>query len=284
MKYSSIAAALVILSGGFAFSQSESFIVIEPGDELAGVYVDDVVQKTIMNDNRVLEYESVREADVPWQRRIWRVIDVREKLNLPFSYPEQPFFSILAEGALSGNIAVFRDENFTEMFTTDEVQRQLRSSDTVYVTDPITYEREVQVVENEINPADIKRFRIKEMWYFNKQTSRMQVRILGIAPIREYFDEDTGIFKYEAPLFWIYLPEARHVLARYPVFNEVNDVSVMSWADLFDLRKFSSYIYKQSNIHDVRLKDIYPDGIDRLYESEKIKSELFNWEHDLWTY
>ena len=112
----------------------------------------------------------------------------------------------------------------------------------------------------------------------------MQVRILGVAPIREYFDKESGAFKYEAPMFWIYMPEARKALARYRVFNEMNDASMISWADLFDMRKFSSYIYKQSNIHDMRMKDMYPDGLDRLYESEKIKSELFNWEHDLWTY
>ena len=113
----------------------------------------------------------------------------------------------------------------------------------------------------------------------------MMVRILGIAPIKEYYDEDTGAFKYEAPLFWIYYPEAREALSRYTVFNEYNDASVITWYDLFEMRKFSSYIYKESNVHDVRLIDLFPNsGIDRLMESDRIQSELFNWEHDLWTY
>jgi len=111
------------------------------------------------------------------------------------------------------------------------------------------------------------------------------VRILGIAPLQEVFDEDTGTFKYELPLFWVYYPEAREVLSRYTVFNEMNDASVITWSDLFEMRRFSSYIYKQSNVLDVRLIDMFPNsGVDRLLESEKIKSELFNWEHDLWTY
>ena len=93
------------------------------------------------------------------------------------------------------------------------------------------------------------------------------------------------IFKYEAPLFWVYYPEARETLSRYMVFNEFNDASVVTWYDLFEMRKFSSYIYKQSNVHDVRLIDVFPNnGVDRLLESDKIESELFNWEHDLWTY
>ena len=62
---------------------------------------------------------------------------------------------------------------------------------------------------------------------------------------------------------------------------------------LFDARVFSSYIYKKSNVLDFRLKDFYvadPEdtqnraGIDMLLQSEKIKNELLNMEHDLWEY
>ena len=107
----------------------------------------------------------------------------------------------------------------------------------------MTYEEQVKITRSEINPLDIKRYRVKEIWYFDKETSRLMVKILGVAPIREFYDEDTGIFKYEAPMFWIYFPEARDVLSRYPVFNEFNDASMISWADLFMMRKFSSYIF-----------------------------------------
>jgi gliding motility associated protien GldN len=113
----------------------------------------------------------------------------------------------------------------------------------------------------------------------------MKVRILGIAPIRDYYDEDTGAFKYEAPMFWVYYPEAREVFSRHRVFNEYNDAAPMTWFDLFELRRFSSYVYKESNVLDARLVDLFPlNGIDRLMESDNIKKDLFNWEHDLWTY
>jgi hypothetical protein len=48
-------------------------------------------------------------------------------------------------------------------------------------------------------------------------------------------------------------------------------------------RIFSSYVVKQSNDKDERIKD-YAQGIDRLYESQRIKKELMNWEIDLWQY
>ena len=267
------------------FGQAETRIITESSDPLEDTYIDDVVAKRLIYETRVLDYEPVREADVPWEKRIWRVIDVREKINLPFVYPEMPLFSIFSEAASNGEVRVFADDKFTQMLTPEEVEGQLVEIDTVVVYDPDTYEENVKITRDELNPEDIKRYRVKEIWYFDEEASRMKVRILGIAPIRDYYDKETGVFKFEGPMFWVYYPEAREVLARHRVFNENNDAAPMTWYDLFEMREFSSYIYKSSNVLDYRLMDYYPnDGIARLLESEKIKAELFNWEHDLWTY
>lgn len=269
------------------WAQAEETIITESSDPVEDTYLDDVVRRTMIFENRVLPYEPLREADIPWERRIWRVIDVREKINLPFTYPVQPFFSIIADAAQSGEIKVFKDENFKEMMTPEEVTGKLNKIDTVLIFNIETYEDEVRIVPNPINPEDIKKYRVKEVWFFDKESSRMQVRILGIAPIQDVYDEETGIFKYPIPLFWVYYPEAREALSRYQVFNEYNDAAPGTWYDLFEQRRFSSYIYKQSNVLDFRLDDYFIEegsGVNRLMESERIKSELFNWEHDLWSY
>lgn len=269
------------------WAQAEETIITESSDPVEDTYLDDVVRRTMIFENRVLPYEPLREADIPWERRIWRVIDVREKINLPFTYPVQPFFSIIADAAQSGEIKVFKDENFKEMMLPEEVTGKLNKIDTVLIFNIETYEDEVQIVPNPVNPEDIKKYRIKEVWFFDKESSRMQVRILGIAPIQDVYDEDTGMFKYSIPMFWVYYPEAREALSRYQVFNEYNDAAPGTWYDLFEQRRFSSYIYKQSNVLDFRLDDYFIEegsGVNRLMESERIKSELFNWEHDLWSY
>jgi gliding motility associated protien GldN len=265
--------------------QAETRIIRESSDPLEDIYVDDIVPKRLIFESKVLAYEPVREADVPWEKRIWRVIDTREKMNLPFTYPEMPLFKILYDATANGEIKVFQDDKFTQMLTPEEVMSQLVTMDTVTVYDPDTYEETVKITRDELNPEDIKRYRVKEIWYFDEEASRMKVRILGIAPVRDFYDKDSGIFKFEGPIFWIYYPEVREVLARHRVFNEANDASTNTWYDLFEMRMFSSYIWKSSNVLDYRLTDFYPnDGIDLLMESEKIKAELFNWEHDLWTY
>lgn len=283
-----LAAILAVVFPGLLSGQAESVIITESSEPVEDVYLDDVVRRTEMYENRVLPYESLREADIPWERRMWRVIDVREKLNLPFSYPLQPFFTILSDAIQSGEIKVFKDENFKEMLSPDDVAAAIEGTpDTSLVFNPDTYEDEVVITRSPTNPEDIKKYRVKEMWFFDEEASRMGVRILGIAPIKDTYDKTTGAYKFSGPIFWVYYPEARETLARYQVFNEGNDASPGTWFDLFEQRRFASYIYKQSNVLDFRLEDFYPnedDGIDLLMESERIKAELFNWEHDLWTY
>ncbi len=253
--------------------------------------LDDIVEKRILNERFVLPYEPVREADLFWEKRIWRVLDIREKMNSPFSYPEAPFFALMVDGVENGDLTPYAEETFKTPLEQEDLNGMLFSIDTTFVTNPDTYEDEMTIVQNEINFEDIKRFRIKEIWFFDEESSTMKVRILGIAPVRNVNDENTGEFLFEQPMFWIYYPDAREYLARHKVFIPGNDANPLSWEDFFEMRPFSSYIYKESNVNDYRLED-YPSlggddlasGIQRLLESEKIKASIFNFEHDLWSY
>jgi hypothetical protein len=87
----------------------------------------------------------------------------------------------------------------------------------------------------------------------------------------------------ERELFWLYFDELRDVLVNYYVYNEKNDTQWMSFDDLFWKRKFSSTIYKVSDKFDRDIED-YKFGVEALYESEKVKESIRNWEHDLWNY
>jgi gliding motility associated protien GldN len=268
------------------FAQVPEDIITESSQPEDEEFIDGVIKPTLIYESRVLAYDPVREADVPWQRKIWRIIDIREKLNLPFAYPVKPFITILLEGIAAGEMAAFQKDDFKTQMTKEEIDQQLFTMDTVEIVDPETYETTVEVTRSDLNPEDIKRFRIKELWFFDEESSRMKVRVLGIAPIKAEYD-DFGNFKYEGPMFWAYYPQARDLLAKHRAFIQGNDAAPMTWENMFEMRKFSSYIWKSSNVFDYRMQD-FPEltnnPIDRLYESEKIKMDLFNWEHDLWSY
>lgn len=298
MKWTCLCLALFLLPGAALMAQDPEEIEVDstsepmPSEEITveetgETPLDDVVKKEIMLERRVLTYQPVRESDIFWEKRVWRVIDVREKMNLPFAYPEEPFFKILSDAASKGDLPVYTtDEDgakFKKRMSTDDVLSQLSKTDTVVTFDPETYEEKVAIVRNDVNWENVKRFRIKEVWFFDKETSQLQVRILGIAPMIDVTDNE-GNFRFEKPMFWVYYPQAREMFARHRVFTlGGNTNATISWEDMFEMRYFASYIYKESNVHDRKIDD-YVQGVDMLMESDRIKNDIFNFEHDLWQY
>lgn len=267
-------------------AQDPSNVLTESSEPDTNKYIplDDVVERKIISEKNVLAYDNPREADMYWSKRVWRVIDTREKINLVFRYEEGRFFDAMINGIKEGVITSYStvDDKFTSPLKAEDALNKLSKTDTIRTFDPETYEETYKVVKNDINPDDIKKFRIKEIWFFDKEASMVNCRILGIAPIQDVKDEN-GNFKYQEPLFWIYYPDARKYFARFNVFVEGNDAAQTTWEDWMEMRKFNSYIFKESNVYNRRIQD-YVTGVDMLMEGDKIKEELFNYEHDLWSY
>jgi gliding motility associated protien GldN len=279
---------MVVLTSSWAQNADDVIKMKESSQPLDEKYLNDIVERKLTLETRVIPYEPLREADVPWQRTVWRVIETREKMNIPFRNPQRPLFDILKENVFNGNLVPFEDDKFDKPLTQEAINSQLIKEETSTVYDPDTYEETVTVTRTETNAMAINRYRVKEIWYFDRKHSVVKVRILGISPLKEEWDVEMGVLKYEIPLFWVYYPEAREILSKEKVFSDFNDVFPMTWYDLFETRFFSSYIMKASNVLDLRLEHLFPKseeaGLDILLESEKIKKELFNFEHDLWEY
>ena len=282
MSLNNFLTIVLVLSVTYVFGQSEE-VIKDREFQPEETPLNGIVKAKKKSERMVLAYAPIEERDILWQKRIQRELDTREKMNLTFRYPVEPFFSILKTGIETGELKAYANEagEYVPM-QTEELALQFYSKDTVQIIDPETGALDFEEVQEEINPLDVKRFRLDEVWFFDSQRSTMRQRILWIAPIYEVYDKD-GKFLYEYPLFWIYYPHAREFLANHFVMNEMNDKNTMSWEDLFEMRFFASYIIKESNVHDRRLKD-YLQGRDMLLESERIKLEILNKEQDLWSY
>ncbi len=272
---------LLLLSLVLPFWMNAQEVILE--EKPAAPPLDGVVEKRIHSEKRVLTYPHLRENDLLWEKRIWRLIDTREKMNLCFRYPGENFFQILIDGIEQGEIQAFSPESdaFKLPMRQQDIQNELVSVDTIQVYDPTTLDPSLQIVENHLDAEKILRYRIKEVWYFDKKHGSLKVRILGIAPMIVEEDEN-GNFKYERPLFWVYYPECREWLARHNFYQQGNDHQQMSWEDLFEMRRFASYVTKESNVHDERLEDRL-SGLDRLLKAQQINQEIFNFESDLWS-
>ncbi len=240
---------------------------------------------------RVVPYTPIREADVMWARRVWRVIDLREKINHPLYYPTEPLaerkslFDVIKEGVTEGTLTAYDDEEFLVALTKAQATGKLGDSIQIYVEDPDdpTGDLIPETAYQELTPDRIKQYYVKEDWFFDRERSVMDVRIMGLMPIKEAIDQE-GNFKGYASTFWIYFPEARYVFANYDVFNRHNDAERRTFEDIFWKRMFNSYIKRWSNVYNNRIIDSYKKGLDALLEGEDIKEQIMFVEHDLWSF
>lgn len=262
---------------------------------------DAIVERNLVKDRTPLPYEHIREDDAVYRQRVWQEIDVHEKMNLPFVYRatedngSQIFINILLQAIKSGQITAFDatvDDRFTTPMTFKQIAENLVAKPHIaQIPDPVNDPdgskglMKDTLIQEEFSPDIIERYLIKEEWVFDKQSSRLQVRILGIAPEKDVKNPD-GSLRTVTPVFWVYYPDLRPMLAKFEAYNGKNYGARMSWEELFESRMFASRIVQSTidNPGDQPIAAYIKDPILRLLEGENIKEKIFNYEQDLWSY
>lgn len=244
------------------------------------------------NDRKPIPYAPLREADVMWSKRVWRTIDLREKMNLPYYYPLEErrdlksLFDVIKEGVRSGQLTAYGnpvlDDEFNSPMTKMDAESIFVQWDSSMSINPVTGNEEMMKYKKEVSSGDVVQYWIKEDWFIDKQRSVMDVRILGLCPLVMKYSESGDPVGLK-PLFWIYFPEARPLLAQNDVFLGFNNGQRLTFDDMFMKRMFSSYIHKESNVYD-RWINSYATGTDVILESDRVKEDMMNYESDLWHY
>jgi len=272
------------------------FVFVSFQKEADAQIVDGAYKREDLSKRKPVPLPYVREADVMWSKKIWRVIDLREKMNQILYFPTKEtegrfnLIGLLLRGIEDGQLTAYdarTDDEFKVPITFEQVKEMFgATSRTRQVRDGETGEMVNRLIEGEIRPEEVKQIMVKEEWYFDKQTSTLNVRIIGICPIQEYYrDEDINQTDVQRrQVFWVYYPEARDLMASNAVINPNNTARNMSFDDLFVKRYFNSYVVKESNTFNNRDISAYLSGRDAMLESKRIENEIFNFEQDLWEY
>ena len=323
-----------ILMGAFALSAQRGDINGGPINSRTETgIIDGVYLSTHVPTKRLIPYEHVREADVIWSKRVWRTLDLREKINHPIYFPLDSYdsdknwvrntsrwslWTIIRQHVFTGDLTMYSPYNPAQFtmrdgdefkypmlpepgkdYYSDSIYRDAvlpflgrLGADTDVPLDDINGDDSLDASGNYVYPPrdtlwfksdDIIQYRLKEDWFFDKERSVLDVRIIGLAPVIYKKDDDGNILGAEE-LFWLYFPtDCRYVFNNYFVYNEKNDAQWMSFDDFFWKRKFSSFIHKQSNVFDRQI-DKYRVGVDALMESKKITEEIRLIEHDVWNF
>ncbi len=257
-------------------------------------------QQRETNDETPLAYGYVDDRDVMWSKTVWEIIDLDERVNFPYYYPtdtlnlgpeRRSLFDVLKKNLSNNNIKeVYKSAYFHEKLTYEEIQERLVAVDT---TDA-GYEQfnadgfvDPQFIERRrITAAEIRQYKIKGTWYVDKRLGELKYRLLALCPVAPDVAVKTANGEQEdlVELFWVWFPDARLSLNKNKVFNSRNSSQPITYDHLLNSRRFSSTIYKEENVYEDReVKDyIYEDALRMLLESEKIKSEIRDFEQDLW--
>ena len=340
MKKKLLIATVLMCGTMHLFAQQENLSNSTKPLQLDQPPVDGYVSKSDIENRKVIPYAPIRQTDVAYSKRVWREIDLREKMNRAFASPKSRLMDIIVNAILAGELTAYdptstandpNGDSFKNILPVDQVMARL-GGDSVLVeqfnenNEVISSRYEARAFSGE----NVIKFRIKEDWIFDKQRSIFEPRIVGIAPLitpqvpgadnfvaasqqvsnttADPFDPfavnhevaqeqvapaasvnqvttDPFVAQVDpTPAFWIYFPEARHVFVNKEVVNRHNDATGLSYDDVFIKRLFTSHIVKVSNSDDLRIKDYIKDEKERLYESERIKKMLMDYEQDLWSY
>ena len=256
-------------------------------------YLDYNYDKLSVKERKPLPFPSLREADAVYAKRMQRVIDVREKKNLPLDWPGNPLWRVLrnnimaGEGKGYGKLKAYKNDSMGSLYTVGDMEKKGSTPITMDVIVNPDYPDFTKSIDT-IIPFEwntVTRYLISEEWIFDKQRSAFFPRIIAIAPL--FIMKRSGVDLGEQMLCWINNNDFRKIAINEEVFNRSNDAERLTYNDFFEQRLFSSYITKESNEFDAAINELpefKDDPMGALYESERIKDNLFNWEHDLWEY
>lgn len=247
------------------------------------------------DDDKPLPYGYISDRDVLWSKVVWEFIDLNQKINLPYYYPidtastsnnRRSLFDTLMKGIKEGRIKeVYNDSYFTSKVGMKEIKEKtynLREVDGGEENGGYSDEYFVQ-------SQDIKGYRIKGIWYFDKRQGELKYRMLAIAPMGPDIQvmgvdevEDNEIYE----LFWVFFPDAREVLHDSKVFNPKNSAHPISYDNLLNARRFNSIVIKEENLYgDRQISDyIRGNSLFQLLEANRIKEGIRDREMDMWNY
>jgi gliding motility associated protien GldN len=227
---------------------------------------------------------SLREADVMFSKRQWRIIDLREKQNKKITWPGNPLSKILYEAVRTGKLKPYKSDSLRTYYNIEVFMRM--GTDTEYIESPVDpNDPSITKTEMIVNPFDpeerIKQILIMEDWYFDRKLSTMSPRIIAIAPLFRY--KVAGIDLGLQPLCWLRYEDrydkqndCRDILIKQQVFNPENSRTSFTYDDWFQQRMFGSYVVKTANLYDVSIlqdPEYRRSGLEALIEAERIKQQ-----------
>ncbi|MBQ3554689.1 MAG: gliding motility protein GldN [Bacteroidales bacterium] len=239
------------------------------------------------------EKEALSPADIPWNRIIYRSLDLKKEKNLPLYYPEESteeqenLFRLIMKLLADGQIVVYEYLDGREIFNEKYQANVKETLDRFHIIYEESTSQTGRKVKYTIDPSDVPAnevlsYYIKEKWVFDQRNSGVKCEIEAICPILHRTDDFGGeAIKY--PMFWVKYSDIRPYMAQqYILTSSENNVRNYTFDDFFKLRMFEGEIYKTMNLRNMSLMQLYPEQAAQDSARQEIEKQLKSFEKNLW--
>lgn len=174
---------------------------------------EEVVLLDILNPENAENTEWLKSMGIPLRRVLCAPIKNQHdrKNPNPNPYPEDFTLSVrtLATPKLN-QVQVYSDPACTQLVK-NPYTKYMSSIDTIKTFDPETKKEQLRVVVNSFDPRNIKSYKLRQLFYFDKKANTFGSLPLAFAPIADITD-DMGKFVERKPLFWVKIEHSQQYL------------------------------------------------------------------------
>lgn len=125
-----------------------------------------------------------------------QVADVNETVNEDHIF----IYKVLANRK---KMKFYRDANVLKTYLPKEIDEIIARVDTMLIFNEQTEKEEKQVVLTDLDPSEIKAYRVRQLIYYSKKDICFKTVELAVAPLLLERDEDLNISGNLTPLFWM---------------------------------------------------------------------------------
>lgn len=266
----------------------------------------------LMAQERIPEYNpnsvyAIPESEIMYRRRLWRRMDLNEKMNEPFFAFGNEITKVIIDAVNDGRLFPYQNDSLKNRMTKEEFLENLKLPQ-YGVTELTDEERAMGFTDDDgwgdwdddagdaaaddsrdfyFFPRQVSVLEVMEDFIFDKRRSRAYWDIQAInliIPAKEF--PETGLQRRVASFRYKDLEQLFRSMPQEAVwFNYQNQKANLNLADAFLLRLFSANIVKYWNPQNRDLVDIYKKHPrEALLAAKWVENELLEFEHNLWSY
>ena len=246
---------------------------------------DGFYQANSMEDAVPFAYPEVNKKNIRFYKRVWRDIDLKDDKNAILAIPGNSLIEVVMKAIEKGKLSLYSpdDDSFKGRLSAQEGMARFADSVLVPIFDDEGNQIDSKMTLNEFDPSRVTKFRVKEDIFFDKQRSRLETRIIGVAPLMNIttsaeLAESVGA----TPAFWLYFPQLRYSLVQVDISDPDKGLYDMSMDDFFVQNKFASTIIRESSPGMLQNVKADENGTQQL-DGRKVEEKLDAYKKKLWS-